>query len=118
MEISGFDTTYGVKYTSTPVKGGVDGMPTYEYECGKCGYHFEKFQNMSGKPLKRCMKCRGKLRRLIGSGSGVIFKGSGFYETDYKRKGGGKSETETKSVKKEDKKSGDLKGKSTSTKTE
>lgn len=59
-------------------------MPTYEYECTKCGYEFERFQNMSDEPLKRCPKCRCKVRRLIGSGAGIIFKGSGFYETDYR----------------------------------
>ena len=60
-------------------------MPTYEYECEKCGKHFEKFQNMSDEPLKRCPECGGTVRRLIGAGAGIIFKGSGFYETDYKR---------------------------------
>jgi len=59
-------------------------MPTYEYECTKCGYEFERFQNMSDEPLKRCPKCRCKVRRLIGAGAGIIFKGSGFYETDYR----------------------------------
>jgi len=59
-------------------------MPNYEYECKKCGYKFEKFQNMSDKPLKKCPKCNGAVRRLIGKGMGVIFKGSGFYATDYK----------------------------------
>lgn len=61
-------------------------MPTYEYECTKCGYTFEKFQRMSDEPLKRCPKCRCKVKRLIGSGAGIIFKGSGFYETDYRSK--------------------------------
>ena len=60
-------------------------MPTYEYECDKCGKHFDMFQNMSDEPLKRCPECGGAVRRLIGAGAGVIFKGSGFYETDYKR---------------------------------
>ncbi len=60
-------------------------MPTYDYECTKCGHTFEAFQRMSDKPLARCPKCSGALRRLIGSGLGVIFKGSGFYTTDYKR---------------------------------
>ena len=63
-------------------------MPTYEYECEACGHKFEKMQNFSDKPLATCPKCRKrKLRRLIGTGGGIIFKGSGFYETDYKRKG-------------------------------
>jgi len=60
-------------------------MPTYEYECRKCGHAFERFQNMTEAPLKRCPQCRGKLQRLFGTGAGIIFKGSGFYETDYKR---------------------------------
>jgi len=60
-------------------------MPTYEYLCESCGYKFEKFQNMSAEPLKECPKCGGKIKRLIGKGIGIIFKGSGFYSTDYKR---------------------------------
>jgi putative FmdB family regulatory protein len=59
-------------------------MPTYEYECEKCGHRFELFQSMSDAPRKRCPKCRGKVRRLIGTGAGMIFKGSGFYVTDYR----------------------------------
>ncbi len=60
-------------------------MPTYDYECTKCGYGFEKFQKMTDKPLAKCPKCQGKVKRLIGSGAGIIFKGSGFYATDYKK---------------------------------
>ena len=60
-------------------------MPTYEYECTKCGHVFEAFQSMSDKPLASCPKCKGKVKRLIGPGAGVIFKGSGFYATDYKK---------------------------------
>ncbi|MBN2301106.1 MAG: zinc ribbon domain-containing protein [Lentisphaerae bacterium] len=59
-------------------------MPTYEYECLKCGHVFEVFQGMTEDPIKRCPKCKGKVKRLIGRGAGVIFKGSGFYETDYR----------------------------------
>jgi len=59
-------------------------MPTYEYECDKCGYVFERFQNMSDERIKRCPKCRGKVRRLLGAGAGIIFKGSGFYATDHR----------------------------------
>ncbi len=62
-------------------------MPTYDYECTACNHKFELFQMMSAEPKKTCPKCKKKkLRRLIGSGIGIIFKGSGFYETDYKRK--------------------------------
>lgn len=62
-------------------------MPTYEYECDNCQHTFEEFQSMSDKPLRKCPQCgKLKLQRLIGAGAGIIFKGSGFYETDYKRK--------------------------------
>lgn len=71
-------------------------MPTYEYECEACGHTFEEFQSMSDKPLRKCPKCKKqKLQRLIGSGAGIIFKGSGFYETDYKRAGQSKPASET-----------------------
>ncbi|MCD6287954.1 MAG: zinc ribbon domain-containing protein [Candidatus Hydrogenedentes bacterium] len=58
-------------------------MPTYEYECQRCGKRFERFQNMTDEPLQTCPDCGGSVRRLIGSGAGIIFKGSGFYATDY-----------------------------------
>ncbi len=61
-------------------------MPTYVYECEKCGERFEILQGITEPPRKRCPKCRGKLKRIITPGGGFIFKGSGFYETDYKRK--------------------------------
>ncbi len=59
-------------------------MPTYEYVCTSCGYQFELVQNMSDPPRKQCPKCRKKVERKIGAGAGVIFKGSGFYATDYR----------------------------------
>ena len=59
-------------------------MPTYEYKCMKCDHEFELFQNMSDEPVKTCPKCGGSVQRLIGSGAGLIFKGSGFYTTDYR----------------------------------
>lgn len=63
-------------------------MPTYDYECQACGHAFEKLQMMSDKLLRKCPKCGArKLARLIGSGGGLIFKGSGFYSTDYRGKG-------------------------------
>lgn len=68
-------------------------MPTYEYECENCKKVFEIFQKITDDPLKSCPKCNKKIKRLIGGGSGIIFKGSGFYSTDYR-----------KSNKKEDKK--------------
>jgi len=61
-------------------------MPTYEYRCTACQHLFEEFQSIMDKPLKKCPQCGGRIKRLIGCGAGIIFKGSGFYETDYKRK--------------------------------
>ena len=59
-------------------------MPTYEYECQKCGHVFEEFQKMTDEPLKECPECLGKVKRLIGVGGGVIYKGGGFYTTEYR----------------------------------
>ena len=64
-------------------------MPTYDYKCKACGHTFALFQSMTENPRKKCPSCgRMTLVRLIGTGSGIIFKGSGFYETDYKRRNG------------------------------
>jgi putative FmdB family regulatory protein len=60
-------------------------MPTYDYKCRKCGNAFEARQTMSEPMLKSCPKCKGKVDRLIGAGAGLIFKGTGFYITDYKK---------------------------------
>lgn len=59
-------------------------MPTYEYECTKCGHHFEKFQSITARRTRTCPECKGRVKRLLGTGAGIIFKGSGFYETDYR----------------------------------
>lgn len=60
-------------------------MPTYEYQCKACKHHFEELQSFSEEPLKKCPKCKKKkLERLIGAGAAIIFKGSGFYQTDYR----------------------------------
>jgi putative FmdB family regulatory protein len=59
-------------------------MPHYEYECTKCGHRFEVFQRMSDAKLEVCPQCGGKIERLIGPGAGIVFKGSGFYQTDYR----------------------------------
>jgi len=60
-------------------------MPTYEYKCSHCDYAFEKYQSITAKPIRRCPKCgQPKVQRLIGCGAGLIFKGSGFYQTDYR----------------------------------
>jgi putative FmdB family regulatory protein len=83
-------------------------MPTYEYECEACGHKFEKFQSITADPIKKCPKCgKKKVRRLIGTGAGLIFKGSGFYITDYRdssykekaksETGGGESKSDSKS---------------------
>ena len=61
-------------------------MPTYEYVCKNCGYEFEEFQSMTAEPLKTCPKCNKEIIRKIGTGAGLVFKGSGFYITDYKNK--------------------------------
>ena len=62
-------------------------MPTYEYECGACGHRFEKFQSMTEKAVKKCPECgKAKAQRMISGGAGVLFKGSGFYQTDYRSK--------------------------------
>jgi putative FmdB family regulatory protein len=60
-------------------------MPTYDYECDACGHRFEEFQSMKEEPLRKCPQCKkNKLRRLIGTGAAILFKGSGFYQTDYR----------------------------------
>jgi putative FmdB family regulatory protein len=60
-------------------------MPTYEYKCNHCGHRFEKFHSMSAAPIRKCPECgKNAVERLIGTGAGLIFKGSGFYITDYR----------------------------------
>jgi putative FmdB family regulatory protein len=74
-------------------------MPTYDYSCDACGHQFEEFQSYSEPVLTKCPSCRkNKLRRLFGTGAAVLFKGSGFYETDYRSdsyKTGAKADTES-----------------------
>lgn len=63
-------------------------MPTYDYECGACGHTFEEFQGINDKMLKKCPECKkNKLQRLFGTGAAIVFKGSGFYQTDYRSEG-------------------------------
>ena len=85
-------------------------MPTYDYECDACGHAWEMFQRIVEDPIKKCPECKKKkARRLFGTGSAVMFKGSGFYETDYRSdsyKKGEKAAKEAKSEKKSDSKSG------------
>ncbi|HUS73049.1 MAG TPA: zinc ribbon domain-containing protein [Sedimentisphaerales bacterium] len=60
-------------------------MPTYEYICESCGCEFERFQSITARPMRKCPDCgKSTLKRLVGTGSGIIFKGSGFYQTDYR----------------------------------
>ena len=62
-------------------------MPTYDYKCLACDAQFEKFQGITAPPIEECPECGGKVKRLIGAGAGLIFKGSGFYTTDYRSEG-------------------------------
>ncbi|MCL7960248.1 MAG: zinc ribbon domain-containing protein [marine benthic group bacterium] len=68
-------------------------MPTYEYECRECGHAFERFQGINEDPISLCPECKGKVRRLISSGGGLVFKGPGFYATDYRSGGSGGSKS-------------------------
>ncbi|MCZ6703019.1 MAG: zinc ribbon domain-containing protein [Ignavibacteria bacterium] len=83
-------------------------MPTYDYKCLSCGHQFEVFQSMTAELVSNCTKCNGKVKRLIGAGSGPIFKGSGFYQTDYKNSSTGtpnNNSNKTKEAKDSSKKS-------------
>ena len=100
-------------------------MPTYEYRCADCGHEFEEFQSMSADPLKTCPNCnKDTLKRVMGTGAGMIFKGGGFYLTDYKNTGGEKKagtsskKTETKSDKPAETKKSETNSDSTSTKND
>lgn len=90
-------------------------MPTYDYQCQACGHAFEEFQSITASPLRKCPECgKLKLKRLIGTGAGVIFKGSGFYETDYRSdsyKKAEKAESDAKKPTKSDDKKSDTKAK-------
>ena len=74
-------------------------MPTYEYVCNNCQHQFEQFQSIKARPIRKCPECgKLKVQRLIGAGAGIIFKGSGFYQTDYRSEGYKKAaESEKKS---------------------
>jgi putative FmdB family regulatory protein len=82
-------------------------MPTYEYICENCNYDLERFQSIKARPLRKCPQCgKNSLKRLIGTGAGVIFKGPGFYETDYRSESyrkAAEAEKKTTSDKKETK---------------
>jgi putative FmdB family regulatory protein len=85
-------------------------MPTYEYKCEACGFEFEKFQSIKSAPIKKCPHCgKSRVKRLIGIGAGVIFKGGGFYATDYRSdayKSAAKADTGDKPASKETKTDG------------
>ncbi|MDR0448190.1 MAG: zinc ribbon domain-containing protein [Treponema sp.] len=88
-------------------------MPTYEYECKSCGHNFDAFQSMSEMPLTDCPECGKELRRLINGGSGVIFKGSGFYVNDKNKentKASGRNKSEGTNTGSSDSKSSDTSG--------
>lgn len=86
-------------------------MPTYDYKCKECDHLFEYFQAMSDELLKSCPKCNGQVRRLISGGSGLIFKGSGFYVTDYVKKKPPSSDKKPDKKQKTEKKTTTSKGK-------
>jgi putative FmdB family regulatory protein len=73
-------------------------MPTYDYECMECKHRFEMFQSMKDDPIEKCIKCGGKVKKIIGAGAGIIFKGSGFYVNDYKKSSSSSSSNSPKSV--------------------
>jgi putative FmdB family regulatory protein len=79
-------------------------MPTYAYRCPNCGHEFEKFQKITDRTRPRCPKCKAKTERVITGGAGVLFKGSGFYETDYKKAGKPEKDETTDKAGKADKK--------------
>ena len=93
-------------------------MPTYNYYCNACDTHFSYFQKMSESPISSCENCRGKVKRLITGGTGLIFKGSGFYLTDYKKeKKSSENSTNSNQEKSENpKQAEEIKAKSTSSK--
>ena len=88
-------------------------MPTYEYECTDCGHEFETFQSITAKPIRKCPECgKRKVERLISGGAGLLFKGSGFYITDYRSdsyKEAAKKDSDSSSGKKSDSKKSDSK---------
>jgi putative FmdB family regulatory protein len=98
-------------------------MPTYDYECTACGHTFELFQSITAEPEKKCPSCKKlKLRRLIGTGAAVVFKGSGFYQTDYrsdsyKQSAAAESKTSSSDSKAESTKTGEAKSADTSAST-
>ena len=94
-------------------------MPTYEYACEACKHEFEEFQSITAAPLMKCPKCgKPRLKRLIGTGGGVIFKGSGFYQTDYRSESYKKGAEAEKPKTETDSKTSDATAKAAETKSE
>jgi putative FmdB family regulatory protein len=98
-------------------------MPTYDYVCDSCGHEFEEFQSISEPVLRKCPECKKqKLRRLFGTGAAVVFKGSGFYQTDYRsesyKSGAEKDKPKAESSEKSESKSSDNSEKKSETKKE
>lgn len=98
-------------------------MPTYDYVCDACGHEFEEFQSITEPALRKCPECKKqKLRRLFGTGAAVVFKGSGFYQTDYRsesyKSGAEKDKPKTESSEKSESKSSEKSEKKTETKKE
>ncbi len=92
-------------------------MPTYDYLCNDCNHQFESFHSITAEPLDTCPECEGQVKRLISAGNGLIFKGSGFYITDYKNSNGSKSDSDSKvKNKKTENKKSDTKSSSESSK--
>src|SRR6266566_4465848 len=101
-------------------------MPTYEYVCNACGHKFERFHSITAAPIRRCPECgKAKVKRLIGTGAGLIFKGSGFYITDYRDKSytdkakaeSGNGSVESKGAEKSDAKTAETKSDSNAAST-
>ncbi len=82
-------------------------MPTYEYLCESCGRKFDIFQSINDPPLSQCPYCRGEVRRLISGGGGLLFKGAGFYATDYRSEAYKEAAKKEKDSKKEEKSKSD-----------
>jgi putative FmdB family regulatory protein len=93
-------------------------MPTYQYKCHDCGYLFEEFQSITDEPLTQCPECGGKVARLISGGAGFLFKGSGFYITDYRSDKYKKAAEMDKSSSREGQISPPVSGSSSTTKTD
>ena len=92
-------------------------MPTYEYQCRECGHSFDEYQPITADPLVVCPNCgKHALKRVMGTGGGLIFKGSGFYQTDYKKNSASPTTTSAKKEKTAEPKTGEKKAESSESK--